>query len=312
MGLLVLPVLRVLAWVYVLLPRFVQWQLGQGLGFFLRLLQPRREVVTQNLDRAYPGNDSAALTMRTKLFRAAYMHLGHLSWEALMVLGPASPMRTWTRKWAHLEGLDHIHRALEKGNGAIILASHVGNWEILSAMGANLGLDLLIVTKRLQPAWFHEAAEKGRRSYGVNAAYEPKTLQKVLKHLKRGGTVGFIMDQYAGPPIGVRVPFFGTAVGTPNIIATLAKRTGAQVIPAQSFRSEGDRHFYCRVFPPVDWISDSDPKRELALNTARYAQIVEAQVREHPEQWLWTHRRFKGDLSPLREEEWSLGRVRGG
>jgi len=65
---------------------------------------------------------------------------------------------------------------------------------------------------------------------------EGGTLKDVLRHLSKNGTVGFVMDQYSGPPVGVRVPVFGVPVGTPAVIATLAKRTGAVVLPAVNYR----------------------------------------------------------------------------
>jgi KDO2-lipid IV(A) lauroyltransferase len=130
-----------------------------------------------------------------------------------------------------------------------------------------------------------------------------------LKHLKEKKTVGFVLDQYAGPPIGIRVPFFGVPVGTANIVATLAKRTGAPVLPAISYRTpEGG--YRVVVGPALEWISHPDPHQELALNTALYVSTLEGYIRSCPEQWLWTHRRFKGDFAPLRPQEWQEGRAR--
>ena len=100
----------------------------------------------------------------------------------------------------------------------------------------------MIVTKRLKPSWIHEAVERGRSRCHYKATYEPRTMKDVLRHLKSGETVGFVMDQYSGPPVGIRVPVFGVPVGTPAAIATLAKRTGAPVIPVVSYRLEDGRY----------------------------------------------------------------------
>jgi KDO2-lipid IV(A) lauroyltransferase len=149
--------------------------------------------------------------------------------------------------------------------------------------------------------------EAGRRRVGVKGTYEPQTMKDILAHLKAGGTVGFVLDQYTGPPVGVRVPFFGIPVGTGLALATLVKRTGFPVIPVVNFRTP-DGRMVTRVEAPLEWIEDPDPRRELARNTARYAEVLERIVREFPEQWLWSHRRFKGDLGPLGELEWEEGR----
>jgi KDO2-lipid IV(A) lauroyltransferase len=150
----------------------------------------------------------------------------------------------------------------------------------------------MIVTKHLKPEWLHRAIEAGRARCGVQATYEPRTLKDVLAHLKRNGTVGFVLDQYAGPPVGVRVPFFGVPVGTMTAIAMLARRTGAKVVPVVNYREPDGRHVVS-IRPALEWIPAKDPSEELAVNTARYAEEMERDIREHPGQWLWIHRRWK-------------------
>jgi KDO2-lipid IV(A) lauroyltransferase len=89
----------------------------------------------------------------------------------------------------------------------------------------------------------------------------------------------------------------------------LAKRTGAVVLPVLNTR-EPDGRWTLEVRPPIDWEANEDPAFEIALNTSRYAAAQEAVILAHPEQWLWSHRRFKGDLSTLRDTEWTEKRVR--
>ena len=65
-----------------------------------------------------------------------------------------------------------------------------------------------------------------------------------------------------------------------------------------------------QIEPPLEWQPHENAAYEIALNTANYASVLEGHILKYPEQWLWTHRRFKGDLSPLREGEWNEGRAR--
>ncbi len=303
-GRVALSLLRLASWGYYLLPRPAQSLLDGILAALLRSARVREKVIRQNLEIAFPGEENSR--KREKLLKAAYSHLARLSFEILFLFGP---MRKYVRNHCELQGFDHWKEAKSRGRGVLFLASHVGNWEIMAAVGALHGMDILLVTKLLKPAWFHRGIETGRLRCGVRGTYEPRTLKDVLSHLKKNGTVGFVLDQYAGPPVGVRVPVFGTAVGTSTALATLAKRTGAIVLPVVNYRTPGGR-LLVRIEPPIEWLEDHDPVRELARNTANYANRVEIHILEHPEQWLWTHRRFKGNLEPLREDEWSDGRPR--
>ncbi|HTL12002.1 MAG TPA: lysophospholipid acyltransferase family protein, partial [Bdellovibrionota bacterium] len=195
--------------------------------------------------------------------------------------------------------------------GVIFLSSHVGDWELMAARGALSGIPLMIVTKKLKPEWLHRAIESARARCGVRCTYEPRTLRDVMGWLKAGNTVGFVLDQYAGPPIGVRVPFFGVPVGTATTVATFARRTGAPVVPVLNYRLPGGKAVV-EICPALTWDEcEGEVQRALAVNTARYVSVLESHVRAHPEQWLWIHRRFKGDLSPLRPGEWQEGRARG-
>lgn len=302
-GTVILFVLRCVAWTYAFQPRPLRRMWGNGLGWGLRKLKLRSRVVEQNLSIAFKDSGEK----RATIYREAYAHLGNLALEILLLLGP---MKRYIERNTELEGLEHWQHAKARGKGVLFLASHVGNWEVMAATGALLGgVDIMLVTKHLKPEWLHQAIEKGRARCKVRATYEPRTLKDVLSSLKKNGTVGFVLDQYAGPPIGVRVPVFGVPVGTTTTIATLAKRTGATVLPVVNYRT-AQGVWKVRIRPPVEWRASDDTTFELAENTARYAAALERDIYDHPEQWLWIHRRFKGELGPLREGEWSEGRAR--
>lgn len=290
-GAVILFFLRIFAWVLCQVPSRFREAFGKLLGTLIRWTGWRSKVVQENLEHAgLPGD----------LFRQAYSHLGQLILEVVMLLGP---FRQFVVKSSTLEGVEHWRKAKAQGKGVLFLSSHVGNWEIMAATGAiHGGMDLMIVTKHLKPEWLHRAIEKSRKACGVLGAYEPRTLKDVLRHLKSNGTVGFVLDQYAGPPVGVRVPFFGVSVGTSSALAILAKRTGAVVLPVVNFRTP-DGRMRVVIREPVSWISRDNPDHELAVNTARYVECVETDVRSHPDQWLWVHRRFKGDLTPISLED---------
>lgn len=297
-----ITLLRTLAWFYFLSPKVVRGWLEGATSFVLKRVRPRISVIESNLKRAFPGNES----LQADLAMKAYEHLARLIWGILMVLGP---FKRYVLESVELWGFENWKAAHSLGRGVILLGSHQGNWEMMSARVTLAGADGLMVTKKLKPSWFHEAFERGRATCGIRGTYEPRTFKDVLSHLKKGGGVGVVLDQYAGPPVGIRVPFFGVPVGTQSAIAVLARRTGSPVLPVANYRKP-DGRWVVEIQPPVEWIADEHPEREIARNTARYTEVLEKLIRAHPDQWLWTHRRFKGDLSELRPGEWEEGRPR--
>jgi KDO2-lipid IV(A) lauroyltransferase len=257
--------------------------------------------VRKNLSFAFPEDEA----MRARIFKEAYRHLASLSMEVTLLFGP---MRRFVQSSSELRGAEHWHAAKKEGRGILFLSSHVGNWEVMAATGAiHGGFDLMLITKRLKPAWLHEAIERGRTLCGVAATYEPKTFRDVLRQLKQNGTVGLVLDQFVGPPVGVRVPVFGIPVGTSMVAATLVRRTGAVILPVVNYRLP-DGRYRVEIQAPLTWVERPDLNVELAENTALYARHIEGDISAHPGQWLWTHRRFKGNLEPLKPNEWLEGR----
>ena len=306
MGGLSLSLLRLIACCYAIQPWWLRRFEGKLLGGLLRVTGFRSAVIRRNLELAYPGSAPDVVRLRKKMLARAYSHFGNLVLDLTLVLGP---FRWFTLRNASMIGLEHFWEARQKGKGVIFLASHVGNWEIMAAIGGLQGMDPLLVTKHLKPEWLHQAFEKGRSTCEVRGTYEPKTWRDIMRQLKENKTVGIVLDQYAGPPIGVRVPFFGIPVGTSSALAMLARRTGAPVLPVVSYQN-ADGKWIVDVRPPLKWIEAETKELEVAWNTAEYTRIIENDIRRHPEQWLWTHRRFKGDLSDLKDGEWTEGRLR--
>jgi KDO2-lipid IV(A) lauroyltransferase len=302
---IIIAALQGIAWFYWILPRRLQVLWGSALGALLNRLKFRKKVVIQNLEYAFPGPEAAE--KRKAMLRGSYRHFGNTVLEMLMLMGP---LRKFIFKYVDLVGAEHWREAKKQGRGVIYLSSHLGNWEVMAAGGGLIvKSDLVLVTKHLKPEWLHQAIQRGRATCNVGATYEPRTLRDVLSHLKKNGTIGFVLDQYSGPPVGVRVPVFGIPVSTSFAVATVVKRTGAVVLPVANYRKP-DGRWVVDIQPPLVWETHSDPQYELAANTAAYASVLEKHIYAHPEQWLWTHRRFKGDLSPLREGEWKEYRAR--
>lgn len=275
------------------LPRRQSLALGEALGSFLRFAGFRRKIVEENLSLALPSLPGVE---REALIRANYRHYGILFldfWQSFW------KQEDFLRRYVDVEGEENIRAALAEGKGVLVLTAHVGNWEALTAHGTTvLKVPATMVTKRLKPAWLHDFIEKERARLGVKMAFEPKTLSVVLRALQKKEIVGFVMDQYAGAPVGARVPFFGIPVGSHTALAMLALRTEAVVVPAVAYRKP-DGRYSARFEKPLPLQRSADREEELLLNTAAFVRRTEEWVREFPEQWLWIHRRWKGDLSPL-------------
>lgn len=271
-----------------LLPRRVELRLGRLLGgVCFPVERKRRAVGEENLRRCLPELSERE---RQDLLRANYEHYGMLFFELFHLFSPIpGHYRAYALRISTVEGLANWRKAAAHGKGVIFASCHLGNWEMMAAAGALAGIRNTMVTRRLTPEWLHQRLESSRLSVGAHAAYQPRTLPAVMRALRAGDCAGFVIDQYAPPPMGIPIRFFGVKVDTLHAVGPLARRTGAAVVPAVTHR---DAHgvVHLRIEPELDLAGDlGDPERVTQI----LADKVEAWIREHPEQWLWVHRRFK-------------------
>jgi KDO2-lipid IV(A) lauroyltransferase len=290
---LALILLKLLGYFLALFPRKLFLLLGAGLGRLLFALNFRRKVAEENVGLAFPY---LTAEQRDKFLREHYREMGILFLE---ILGSFYRFDRFVEKFSDVEGEEHLRGALAREKGAFVMTAHLGNWEVITASGPNIfDVGVTMVTKELKPAWFHRVVALTRELLGVKMACEPKTMQGILRALKKKEIVGFVMDQYAGAPVGARVPFFGKPVGSHTALAALALRTGTPVVPAISVRQPNGRYLI-RFDAPIETIDTGEQERDILANTAAYVAHTEAWIKEFPLQWMWVHRRWKGDLSPL-------------
>jgi len=112
-----------------------------------------------------------------------------------------------------------------------------------------------------------------------------------------------LVDQRASE--GIPSPFFGRDALTTPAPATLALRLNAVIVPISNERV-GGAHFHIRVHPVIEPPSTGNATSDLVALTAKINAFVEQRVREHPEQWLWIHRRWVAADAPLRKRAQAL------
>jgi KDO2-lipid IV(A) lauroyltransferase len=246
----------------------------------------RRRLALDNLGRALPGLDARA---RARLARRASQHLGMTLFELARVL--AHPLEA-TLACIRMEGLEHLRAAMTAHGRALLLTAHLGNWELLSAAHHLTGYPLSVVVRPLDAPWLDALAERLRRHAGVELIDKRGALRPVLEALRRGRMIGILMDQNASRREGVFVDFFGRPASTSRSIALLAVRTRTPIVPVFARRDPGGRHTVV-IHPALAAPAANDAEAAVVELTARCTTAIERAIREAPEQWLWSHDRWR-------------------
>jgi KDO2-lipid IV(A) lauroyltransferase len=134
--------------------------------------------------------------------------------------------------------------------------------------------------------------QKQRTSTGAELLLHRNVAPQMLRALHKGRVVAVLNDQYKRRSQGVFVPFFGVRVSTSPGPALIALRAGAPIVPAAAVRIGPDRHRVV-IRAPLEEPNTGDRRKDVELLTARGNAAMEAFIREHPEQWMWSQRRFR-------------------
>jgi KDO2-lipid IV(A) lauroyltransferase len=199
---------------------------------------------------------------------------------------------------AEVVGYEAVLELAKKHEGVLVLTGHFGNWEFAPVAGIlnfkQFKGNFYFIRKTLKPKWLERKIFKRYYSSGLNVIPKKNSISQVCEVLEKNNAVVFVMDQYAHlPKDGIAVEFFGVKTGTYRSLATLARYMHLPVIPAASYRKPDGQHVL-KFYDPIPWEESSGGHHaEIYHNTLRYNQALENLILEHPEQWLWTHRRWK-------------------
>jgi Kdo2-lipid IVA lauroyltransferase/acyltransferase len=187
--------------------------------------------------------------------------------------------------------LDNFEAARAKGQGVLCATGHFGSFELVAgAIAQRLEVPVWLVVKPF-PAGFDRFLSRVRRATGLGLLPARGSLKEIFAALGRGEAVVFVIDQNATRKLGVFVDFFGHPACTMNALAVVAKRSGAPVIGASIWR-EGEGHVL-EVHPEMPLEEGADLTETIRKSTQRFTRFIEDQIRRHPEQWLWTHKRWR-------------------
>jgi Kdo2-lipid IVA lauroyltransferase/acyltransferase len=185
-------------------------------------------------------------------------------------------------------GVEHIEKARAAERTFILVAAHLGNWEIAPLASAQYGLDVAFIYRAANNPLVDAMIGELRQ----HAKFIPKgavASRQAFATLRRGGHLGLLADQKLND--GIAVPFFARDAMTAPALAMLALRFDCDVLPARVERL-GGAHFRLTVHPALPLPKTGDRDADVLTLMTAVNRTLESWIRERPEQWFWLHRRW--------------------
>jgi KDO2-lipid IV(A) lauroyltransferase len=265
------------------LPFAVLVWLGQRIGDVMLLL-PLSFVKTarRNLELCFPEK---APEEHRQILREHFRSIGIGLFEtAIAWWSPDERIR----KLTHLEGLEHLETALAAGKGALLLSAHFTTLEI----GAR-SLCARVATNVMYRPTSNPVLENflsRNRSMRAKRAIPRDDIRTLIGALKANEPVWYAPDQSYRKKGAEMVRFFGIPAATNTATSRLARMTGAAVLPYFPERLPGSQGYRMVIHPMLE----NFPSESAVADAERFNELIEAQARRVPTQYLWIHRRFKG------------------
>jgi Kdo2-lipid IVA lauroyltransferase/acyltransferase len=268
------------------LPRsWVMWFADGCSRLFHRLDRRRRQIALTNVRAAFPSHSDDECR---SIVEGAFTHLGRHVFD-LLRFDAMSPEQMLAR--VDFEGEERMREALARGRGLIYYCGHFGFWEMQIMVHAVCHDPILMVARTLDNPYLEAMIERLRTRVGTRVIGRQGAIRRLLRGLRRGESVGMLIDQHLHDRSAVTIQFFNRPASTTSAIAKLALRTGAPVMPVFALPLSGGR--YRLIYEtPVEAPDPTDPDAVRIL-TQRCTDVLEQYVRRNPEMWLWMHRRWR-------------------
>lgn len=279
----------------ILLPYHISLKVGGFLGFFLyHVWRKRRNIAIDNVEKSM-----GSLMLNTceridtdDIIIKNFKNLGR-SFVELVSLYYGFSKRVLDS--VEVVGAKHYSRAKEMaGNrGVILITGHCGNWELLALAFSHKVDNVAVLARRLNNSFFNGVLETVRGRFGNRVVYKEGALRSVMRILRENGSVGILIDQAVIKEEGYIIDFLGRPAWASKFSALVARRTGACVVPAFiSRKREGFGHVIT-VHPPVELSLIEDKEKAIWTDTQVFSSYVENYIKQHPDEWLWIHKRWK-------------------
>lgn len=254
-------------------------QIGRWIG---KIAHRRRRIAEINLTLCFPEMTPIE---RASLLEDHFAALGIGFFEIAMAWWASDEK---LRGLARIEGAEYLQQALDRGKGVILLTGHFTTLE-LGARFITWQQPFHAMYRPHKNPLFEAVMRRERERRSRLPPLSREDLRGLLRAFKQGHAVWYAPDQNHGIRNSLFVPFFGVPACTITATSRLATLSGAAVVPYFARRLAGSTGYEVIILPALE----SFPSSDLIADTRRINELLEQQIRQAPEQYLWVHRRFK-------------------
>lgn len=279
---------RIFETFFLALPYALQKAIVLGLAKLAFLIDSKhKKIIQANLDLTL--KDTITSEQRKRVLH--YCHK-NLALVLLQVLRASRLRISDLEKIVTFKNKEIVDQALAEGKPIIFISAHYGNWEIGATALSALVTPTLSVHKKMNNPYFDDYLMRSRTTFNMEMAEKRGAIKHLIKALKKGKSVGILVDQNVNPKDGVIIDFLGAKATQSPAPAFLSRKLDLKIIPLLIHTAPGEENtitFYDPIVAP----KTEDEQADILACTQAQADLVGNIIANHPEPWFWCHKRWK-------------------
>ena len=255
--------------------------LGAKITSFLGPMFRKKTLILKNLDRAFPNEEID----NEKKIKKIWENYGRILSDYIYL----KEFRNGTKNnYINVEGREILNSIKNKKSPVVFVSGHFNNFELMAMEIEKNDIKVAAIYRPLNNLFLNPMMENIRKKYVCKRQIKKGIggTREILKLFKNGVSIALMIDQRVSE--GKKIKFFNHEAYTTTIPAQLIKKFGCDVIPVHIERNKR-YHFNIKFFEPISF----DKNKNIMQVSLELNKILEKMILKNPDQWIWTHNRWK-------------------
>ena len=255
--------------------------LGAKITSFLGPMFRKKTLILKNLNRAFPNEEID----NEKKIKKIWENYGRILSDYIYL----KDFRNGTKNnYINVEGREILNSIKKKKSPVVFVSGHFNNFELMAMEIEKNDIKVAAIYRPLNNLFLNPMMENIRKKYVCKRQIKKgiSGTREILKLFKNGVSIALMIDQRVSE--GKKIKFFNHEAYTTTIPAQLIKKFGCDVIPVHIERNKR-YHFNIKFFEPISF----DKNKNIMQVTLELNKILEKMILKNPDQWIWTHNRWK-------------------
>ena len=240
------------------------------------------DLIHENIKKAFPNETQDKII---KITNEMWDNYGRIFAEYMFI---KKFRQNRSKKNIIIEGQEILNKIRDKGTPVVFVSGHFSNFELMAMQIEKSGINLSTIYRPLNNFFLNHLMEKIRKNFICKKQIKKGMggMRELIKLHKKNYSTALMIDQRVTE--GIKSIFFNHEAFTTTIPAQLVKKFGVSIVPIYIERFE-EIKFKMIVYEPIYFTKDSSVK----IITDKLNKILEKMILKNPEQWIWSHNRWK-------------------